>query len=103
MGIHAAKNCKAVAQRILKKQENISMYLVVTRETGIECMNDSVRSLSIRIQRWWGIVKAMSTSSRENIGEYLWSLLVKQAIIWNGGLAGRKYLHDPKVRVNQII
>ena len=39
----------------------------------------------------------------KNIGEDLRNLLVHQAIIWNEGLSGRKWLREPNVRVNKII
>ena len=55
-------------------------------------MNDKCRQLSIRIYRWSGIAKVAGTKSRENIGEYLRNLPVKQAIICDkGSLGGSSY------------
>ena len=81
---------KQQAQTILGISENFSGYQVITGATGNEGVNDKCMQLSIRIYRWSGIAKVVGTKSRENIGEYLRNLLVKQAIIWNEGALREK-------------
>ena len=78
------------AQRILRISENFSGYQVITGATGNEGTNDKRKQLSIRIY-WWSVIeKVVGTGSRENNGEYLRNLLVKQAIIWNEGALREK-------------
>ena len=62
-------------------------------------MNGEYTWLSIGVLSMEGTCKSDATKSQENIGEYLWILLVQHAIICNKGLSGRKLLREPNVRV----
>ena len=80
-----AKNFKAIAEGVLRTTQSISGHLLETRATRDKGMNGNGMYISIRIYRWQGIAKAVGTRVSENIKEYLWNLLMKQAIIWNVG------------------
>ena len=82
-GISMAKSCKAVGTRILELSKKFLGYQVITGATRNKGKNNKLNQLSIRIYQWSGIAKVVGTRSRENNGEYLRNLLVKQAIISN--------------------
>ena len=65
------------------------MYLVITRETQSNCMNNKCMLLSIWIYRQQGIEKAEGTRVSGMIEEYIQNLLWQQAIICDKGLSGR--------------
>lgn len=65
-------------------------------------MDDIYMKSSIGVDGRREIGEAMSTRSRENIGEYHRGLLTDKSIVWNTGLSGRKYLQEPNVRLSKI-
>src|SRR4051812_41772121 len=85
-------------QRIFETSKNVPRYLVTTRATGTGCMNKVHRNFPmVGDEKGKGHI-----GSREFIGEYPRHFTVKQTIIWKGGLSGRKYSREPRVRVSKI-
>ena len=91
------------AQRILELSKNFLGYQVIIGANGNKGMNDKCKQLPIRIYRWSGISKVVVTKSRENIGEYLWNLLVQHASICNKGNSRWMWSRDTNVRATKTI
>ena len=78
------------------------MHLVNTRANGIEWMNGRGMWLYIQTYQWQGILKVTAHMVSGILSESnLQNLLVKNAIICNGGLSGRKDSREPNVRVSK--